>query len=208
MVWRKQSVWYSTRCWFLVLGFGFLFPDKYSFVICGLLLVVFWCFTKGYALWNSESFWLADEIELIVPIIMLLCVVCLHRQSPARMGRLGRGGSLSCGLLPVLSLWISEKQDLHAALQTSVLHFLWLVTNHIRLEDPWPGLSLGSELGSPSGAVPLHPTHTALLPPGSSQLNSLPGLTWVRAGKGIFCADFFKSGSAFMVSWVSLPQFE
>lgn len=34
----------------LVLGFGFLFPDKYPFIICGLFLLVLWCFTKGYAL--------------------------------------------------------------------------------------------------------------------------------------------------------------
>lgn len=71
-----------------------------------------------------------------------------------------------------LVLWISEK-DLHAALHTSVSHFLWLVTNHIRLEDAWPELSL-------QGCV--------------------------RAGKGIFCAEFFKSWSASMVSWV--PQFK
>lgn len=170
-VWRKQSVC-LVFCKMLVLGFGFLFHDKYSFIVCGLFFFRFWCFTKGYALWNSESFWLADVTELIVPTVTLLYVVCPHRQSPARMGRLGRGGSLSCGLLSVLS---SEKQDLHAALHTSVLHFLWLVTNHIRLEDAWPELSL-------QGCV--------------------------RAGKGIFCAEFFKSWSVFMVSWVSLPQFK
>lgn len=168
MVWRKQCVclvFYKV----LVLGFGFLFPDKYSFIVCGLFFSVFWCFTKGYALWNSESFSLADETELIVPIV--LCFMSSQTESSQNGHTRSRWFTL-LWFITSLILWISEK-DLHADLHASVSHFLWLVTNHIRLEDAWPELSL-------QGCV--------------------------RAGKGIFCAEFFKSWSASMVSWV--PQFK
>lgn len=160
MVWRKQSVclvFYKMLG--LVLGFGFFLLDKCSFIVvvsCGLFLLVFLVFYKRLCPVKQRIFLISwsNWINCAHSYAALCCVS--SQTVSSQNGQIRSRWFTLLWFITSFILRISEKQDLHAALHTSVLHFLWLVTNHIRLEEVWPELSFGPELGSPDGAVPLH----------------------------------------------------
>lgn len=190
MVWRRQSVCLILyKMLVLVWGLVFYFLANLRSLFVGCFTLVFWCFTKGYALWNSESFWLTDETELILPTVMLLSAVCLHSQSPARMGRLGRGGSLCCGLLSVLS---SALQRNKICMQLCT-HLYCIFSDWSQTTSDWRMPGQSSALGLSWGAL----VGLCLCTP-LTQLCCLCQLT-AQELPGFTCRAVWEQGKAFSV---------